>query len=384
MESFEEEVKYDEDGNPIVSDSSQLADAIPTDPLKRDFYLINIPRTDEELAASTEMIIESYNRLGYLYIEELRDTTNARETYLEFLEKHPDNKYQLQSWYALYKIYEEEGNIEKTNQYKNLIVANYPDSDFAKVILDPDYFMKLSEQKNLAAQLYKKTYKSYIREQYFRVISYANKGIEQYPEDTAVIPRLMYLRAISLGKVDVPDTMYVAINELIRAYPSSPVIPRAKAVLRVLQSEYGIGDPLPDEEGAKGDKNKGSSIFSYEPDEKHLMMMVIVSEDVKIDPLKVRISDFKKKYFRLARLRIKSLMLDNQRTIITVGNFDDASDAEDFVMALKNDEYVLSGMEGKKFDIVSVSMKNYPIFYKEKNTEDYVDFYQKNYKNEKK
>jgi len=77
-------------------------------------------------------------------------------------------------------------------------------------------------------------------------------------------------------------------------------------------------------------------------------------------------------------------MLDNKRTVITVGNFDDASDAEDFVMALKSDEYVLSGMENRDFDIVSISMKNYPIYYKDKNTKDYVDFYQKEYSNEKK
>ena len=192
----------------------------------------------------------------------------------------------------------------------------------------------------------------------------------------------MYLRAISIGKVDVPDSMYVAINTLILDYPSSPVIPRAKAVLRVLQSEYGIGEPLEEEQGEQG--SKGSSLYVYQPDELHLVMMVLVSADVKIDPLKVRISDFKNKYFRLARLRIKSLMLDNQQTIITIGNFDDAGEAEDFAMALLNDEYVLSGMDDKFFDVASISILNYPKFYKDKNMKDYLDFYHKNYKNEKK
>ncbi len=192
----------------------------------------------------------------------------------------------------------------------------------------------------------------------------------------------MYLRAISIGKVDVPDSMYVAINTLIQEYPSSPIIPRAKAVLRVLQSEYGIGEPL--EEGQETQGSKSSSLYVYQPNELHLVMMVLVSADVKIEPLKVRISDFKNKYFRLARLRIKSLMLDNQRTIITIGNFDDAGEAEDFAMALLNDEYVLSGMDNKLFDVASISIKNYPAFYKEKDLKDYMEFYQKTYKNEKK
>ncbi|MCF6169937.1 MAG: tetratricopeptide repeat protein [Bacteroidales bacterium] len=380
MSAYEDEELVNDS---LGSDSTHMQSALVTDPEKREYYLANIPRTDEELLASTEQIIEAYNKLGFLYLEELTDTVNATETYLEFQERFPDNKYRLQSWYALYKIYNEQGNAQKAAYYKSLIVGNYPDSDFAKVIVDPDYFIRLSEQKNLAAKLYEKTYKAYKREQYYRVITYANKGMKQYPNDTAIMPRFMYLRAVSLGKVDVPDTMYVAINTLIQDYPSSPVIPMAKAVLRILQSEYGIGEAIVDEQGKPGG-GKSRTLYAYQPDDLHLMMMVIISSDVNINALKVRVSDFKNKYFRLARLRIKSLMLDNQRTLITIGNFDDAGDAEDFTTALKNDEYVLSGMEDKDFDIVSISIKNYPIFYKDKNTKDYLEFYNENYKNEKK
>jgi hypothetical protein len=274
--------------------------------------------------------------------------------------------------------------VEKAAYYKNLIVGNYPDSDFAKVIVDPDYFVKLSQQKNLAAKLYEKTYKAFTREQYYRVISYADKGMVQYSGDTTLVPKFMYLRAISIGKVNVPDSMYVAINELIQQYPSSPVIPRAKAVIRILQSEYGIGEGVADEEGGGNRKGKGKSLYKYQADELHLIMMVLISADVKIDPLKVRISDFKNKYFRLARLRIKSLMLDNARTIITIGNFDDATEAEDFASTLKNDEYVLSGMNERSFEVVSISIKNYPVFYKDKDTEDYLKFYREYYENKKK
>ena len=384
MQTSDEEPEVDENGNPIVADSAEVATVHSTDPQDRDYYLADIPLTEKQMTASTDLIIEAYNKLGFLYLEELNDTLNAEATYLEFLEKYPDNKFQLQSWYALYKIYKEQGNMEKTAYYKGLIVSNFPDSDFAKVIVDPDYFIKLSEQKNLAAKLYEKTYKAYKREQYYRVISYADKGMNQYPEDTAIMPKMMYLRAISIGKVDVPDSMYVAINKLIQDYPSSPVIPMAKGVLRVLQSDYGIGEGAADENGKQGGNTKGASLYTYHPDELHLMMMVLISADIKIDPLKVRISDFKNKYFRLARLRIKSLMLDNKRTLITIGNFDDAADAEDFATTLINDEYVLSGMEGKKFEVVSISIKNYPVFYKDKDIKNYLEFYHENYKNEKK
>jgi len=380
MQAYDDdEPELDEDGNPIINDSVSEALSGSTDPENREYYLAGIPSTEEQMMASTDLIIEAYNKLGFLYLEELNDTINAEETYLEFMADYPENKYRLQAWYALYKIYTEQGNMEKSDYYKNLIVGNYPDSDFAKVIIDPDYFIKLSQQKNLAAKLYEKTYKAYTREQYYRVITYADKGLIQYPGDTALIPKFMFLRAISIGKVDVPDSMYVAVSQLIQDYPSSPVIPRAKAVLRILQSEYGIGEGAAADEGGQGGQGGSNSMYKYQPDELHLIMMVLTTVEVKIDPLKVRISDFKNKYFRLARLRIKSLMLDNMRTIITISNFDDAADAEDFALAIKNDEYVLSGMDGKSFEVVSISIKNYPVFYKDKDMKVYLDFYRENY-----
>ncbi len=93
-----------------VADTALAKGAASTDPENRNYYLVNIPRTESQLQASTEKIIEAYNKLGYLYLEELKDTVNATETYYKFLEKYPENKYRLQSWYALYKIYNEKGN----------------------------------------------------------------------------------------------------------------------------------------------------------------------------------------------------------------------------------------------------------------------------------
>jgi hypothetical protein len=107
--------------------------------------------------------------------------------------------------------------------------------------------------------------------------------------------------------------------------------------------------------------------------------MIVISTDIEINPLKVRVSDFKKKYFRLERLNIKSLLLDNQRTLITVGNFDDRIAADKFFTAIKNDEYVFSGMNPEDFRIFTISMNNYPIFYRDKNMKVYGEFFNKYY-----
>jgi hypothetical protein len=194
----------------------------------------------------------------------------------------------------------------------------------------------------------------------------------------------MYLRAISLGKVDVPDTLYASLKELVTEYPSSPVVSMANAVLNALSSQYGIGEPVVEGGNAADSTDQGiPDIYEYDENTMHLVMVIVNSKNVKIDPLKVRLSDFKKKSFRLLNVRIKSLMLDSYTTLITIGNFGNKREAEKFYSALKADDYVFSGLNPDDFNIVTISINNYPVFYKAKDVDGYLRFFEKYYENSK-
>ena len=364
-----------------ITNDTTVASAGISDPERREYYLADIPNTEADMEESRSLEIEAYKKLGFLYLEELNDTANALETYLTFQQKYPDNKYRIESWYALYKIFSESGDAEQASYYKSLIVSNYPDSDYARVIMDPDYFIKLAQKKGQSAKLYERAYLAFENEQYYRVITYADRALEEYPNDTAVLPRFLYLRAISLGKVNVPDTLYAALDDLTKKYPTSAVTPRAKSVMSMLRNEYGIGnqnkvttDSIP--------SKVVDSPFSFEAEATHMVAIVLNSGRIEIDPLKVRVSDFKDKYFRLLRIRIKSLMLDNLRAVLTVGNFEGSAAAQDFYTAIKNDDYVLSGLNPSDYQIFTISTANYPILYREKNVKAYMEFYEATYLDE--
>lgn len=372
------------DGNELetevaANDSITSVVATSSDPESRAYYLASIPRTPEQLQASTQSIIDAYHDMGYLYLEELNDTANALDTYLTFQERYPENQYRLESWYALYKIYTEADNYENADYYKNLIVTTFPESSYAKVILDPDYFIKRNEQDSEAAKLYSKTYEAYNKGQYFRVINYAETAQEDFKSDSLLMPKFMYLKALATGKVETPESLYFAIDTLIAMYPKSDIIPSAKEVLKVLQQEYNLGTPYVENSTLTDDERIAMNLFNYRADVMHLVIMVLNNGNVEVEPLKVRMSDFKKKYFEPKVLRIKGLMLDNKRAIITVGNFENATEASNFLLALENDEYVLSGLQIDDYELFTISVANYPILYREKNVDAYKAFYKEYY-----
>ena len=73
-------------------------------------------------------------------------------------------------------------------------------------------------------------------------------------------------------------------------------------------------------------------------------------------------------------------MLDNQRVIITIGNFSNKKESDNYYFALNNDEYVFSQIDRKSVFINTISMNNYPIFYRGKDQKGYQKFWDKYYK----
>ncbi len=353
-----------------------------TGPETRAYYLKGLLKTARDFQQSDSLIVDNYNKLGFLYLEELNDTTDALKTYLALQAKYPDNQYRLQNWYYLYKIYAGLGKTGKSMHYKSLILERYPGSLYAKVLNDPDYYKNLENKHKEAEKLYSRTYQAFGHEQYYRVITYANRALKKYPNDTAVVPQFMYLRALSLGKVEVPDTLYQALQQLISKYPRHPLAVRSKAIVRMLQMEYGIGISEKERQALLAAQNRQKNIgsFVYNSNAPQFILLVTNRRIVNTRALETRLSDFNVKYFRQQPLQISSLILNNNYNLLLVKQFISQRDAMAYYKVLSKDPYVFSGIQKRNYHLFVISNKNYPLFYKEKNVKIYQQFFDEYYK----
>ncbi|MBE9492297.1 MAG: hypothetical protein IMY70_05380, partial [Bacteroidetes bacterium] len=106
---------------------------------------------------------------------------------------------------------------------------------------------------------------------------------------------------------------------------------------------------------------------------------IVKRQAVKLNPTKVKISDFNKKYYRITKLTINSLLLNNNQYLITVGNFKNAAMALHYYNSIKDNRYVFSDVAKGNYDQFIISTDNYPVFYKDKNIELYELFFMKEY-----
>ena len=365
-------------GTDEESEEDRLRDSLAATLTNHDraYYMLDLPLTPEQQVESHKQIADALYNVGFIYLDRLSDYPRSIESYEKLDNRYPGNEKELPSWYALYKMYNDLHDNDNALKYKNRIFDKYPESSYASVILDPDFYKKLQEESQQASELYSKTFDAYQQGQYYRVRMNAEKALDQYAADTALAPRFALLDALSRGRLETVDSMAYALLNVVRTYPQSSIHDYAASILRSVNDEYHLGLDL----GAiamadeKSGEEKPKSPYNYEPATQHLVMIVFNPKKVRVEPLKVRISDFNKREHRVKDLEVKNLVLDDKNMIVTLSIFNNETEANDYITSMFPTDYVFGGIDRNDFSVLPISVANYAIFFKEKKLVDYVAF----------
>jgi tetratricopeptide (TPR) repeat protein len=348
-------------------------------PMNREYYLKDLPFSDSALAISNNKILEAYFKASTVYKDGLNDPEKSGETFMAMNERFPGNEHELLSFYYLYKINNELKQADQAAYYKNLIITRYPESDYARVLSDPDYYTKINAEQNKVNILYQETYKDFEAGQYFQVIAKTDQAFSLYGDTMALAPKFAYLKAISVGKIDVIDSLVAQLKMIITKYPHSEVKLLSQNVLAAIVKE---NPELKDESMVLPEEQvpgETPSPYKYNPSGQHMFMIVADSKEIRLNPFKIKISDYNMKYYSTEGLSINSLVLDNQHYLITVGNFNNSTKAKDYFDAITASDYVFADLKQGTFYNFVISTENYPIFFKEKDIGGYSKFFEKNY-----
>ena len=342
----------------------------------RGYYMVDLPFTEEQQEEANHQIAEALYNVGFIYLDRLSDYPRSIESYEKLDTRYPGNEKELPTWYALYKMYKDLDDMEKSDLYKNRIFDKYPESSYAKFIMDPDFYKKLQEESRQASDLYTKTYDAFMQGQYYRVRMNTQRAMEQYATDTAFAPRFALLDAISRGRLETVDTMAYALLKLVKDYPNSPVRNYAMTLLQEVNSEYNVGIDLGGMADAKGEviEEKPKSPYVYEPNTIHLVIIVFNPKVLRTEPLKVRLADFNKKEHRLKTFEVKNLMLNEEQMLLSISEFANEQEAKDYITSMFLTDYLFGGFSEDAYSVLPISVNNYATFYKEKGVEDYKSF----------
>jgi hypothetical protein len=211
------------------------------------------------------------------------------------------------------------------------------------------------------------------------VINNADIAMQKYPGDTALIPRFEYLKALSIGKIEVVDSLVAGMQRILVKYPKSPVHPLAQKVLDYLKNQRNSkGEPILSDSTALPETV--SKLYVFNANSTHFFILIADNNRVDISALKIKLSDFNTKFFSLENLQVNSLLLDGSQEMITVNNFDNDEKAMDYYGSIQNNPYIFTKLENAGgFSDFVISADNYPVFYRNKDVNKYLQFFIKYY-----
>ena len=233
---------------------------------------------------------------------------------------------------------------------------------------------------------YEETYHKYLNGEYSTVMQRKAQAEAQFPQNP-LIPKFDFLRTLSVGKTQPLAMFEVSLQDIIRNHSNDPVKDEAQNILDYIKGMKGTNA---DSSGSvvsvitppASDSTANVKLYNYFPDTSHHVIIIFQSIGGELDgmKLKTRLSDFNSKYYGTSNFTISDLMLDHRNKLVMVKSFKNKKDALEYNKHVYNHDEVYPNINPNAYKQLVISVNNLPALVREKNVEEYEDFYRSFYR----
>ena len=335
-----------------------------------------LPMKEDEQTEMLAQIEEALFSSGKLFKEYFNDLEGSAESFENLLSRYPNSDKKLTVYYLLYRNYleREEGKASfmsfdsksSSFYYADLITYEFPDSEFAKIISNPNYLKEKGEATQGEHKRYFAIYQEFLNGNTALYIDSVQTIISGPANDLS--PKYMLLLAKMQSDLQMFPMVVPTLEKLFSKYPNTPEGKEADRILKILKGQ----------EEPKVEEVKSS--FQFKEDEEHYLLILIENQYTSINKAKINLSNFHKKWFSNDKLTLSSTFLNNDMPLVLVKKFETASKAKDYhkVFDAKIGDYSKK-IEGHKELVFLISRSNFIELFKNKDLASYKDFFNKQY-----
>lgn len=234
-EDDDAESKADGLATDSVSDEQKEALAAQSDPAKPEYYLKDIPHTEQEINNANDIIQEGLYNMAVILKDKLEDFPESRRTFDELNTRYPDNIYRLDAYYNLYLMDVRQNRTAEAEKYRQLIVSDFPDSPYGQAMTDPAYFDNLKKMDEVQEQMYEQAYQAYLNDDNARVHALTAEMEETYPL-SKVLPKFVFIDALSYVTDKDDEKFKARLTELLQKWPDTDMTTMASDMLGYLRA----------------------------------------------------------------------------------------------------------------------------------------------------
>lgn len=373
----------------LAKDSTAKKDTVSNKKIISDikspaFYLQQIPVTPAKLAKSNSELATALFNTGLIYKDKVEDIPMAISTFKEFMRRFGSDERMVDAYFQIYMMETKLGNKTNANTYRTKLIAEFPKSKYAEILSQPDYTERLARMYKEQDSIYSLTYKAYNKSDFQTVFKHVNYIQQNFPLST-LMPKFMFLNALSIGKKENSDKFEAALNELVKTYPESDVSAMSKDILALIKQgkEAKTGSTSGSlltrrEEKTKLDiEESNKQQFSAEKQSKHRLLLISNTNLTNMNRLQYNIASFNFSRFMIKDFDLVINKLDSTRNALSITNLESYDEATWYDKSLVSDNVLTDLLNQYKAQKIIISEDNYALLKTGYGLNDYLLFQKK-------
>ena len=223
-------------------------DSLSADPHEREYYLAQIPFTDEQKAVCHDIIKDGLFHAGVIFKDKLDNLTLSEKHLVRLTDNYTDYEYLDEALYHLYLLYARQDQMDKANACLNRMKRDFPESEWTTLLADPFYKENARFGEHIEDSLYAAAYEAFKTDRYDIVKGNARVSANRFPlgENRA---KFLFIEGLSMLNEGDGDGCIERLKTVVEKYPNSEVSELAGMIVKGVQDgrrlhggKFDIGD----------------------------------------------------------------------------------------------------------------------------------------------
>ena len=240
IETSEMPEMADSQGATAPSDSiagkegEEPADSAAYDPHKREYYLAQIPFTDEQKAESDNLIKDGLFHSGIIFKDKLDNLRLSEKALTRLTSQYADYEKNDEAWYHLFLLYSRLGRTTEANHCLAMLQSDFPSSDWTTLLSDPYFAENQRFGVHIEDSIYAATYEAFKANRHAEVKANAEISEKRFPLGQHR-PKFLFIEGLSLLNDGQSKDCIERMKQVVEQYPQSEVSEMAGMIIRGVQ-----------------------------------------------------------------------------------------------------------------------------------------------------
>ncbi len=367
-----------------VQDSlANVADSAQNDPHKREYYLAQIPFTEEQIAASNDIIKDGLHHSGVIFKDKLDNLPLSEKQFMRLVTQYPDYTQMDEVYYHLFLLYSRLGSHQTADNYVQKLKADYPESQWTGILSDPYFKENAKFGKHIEDSLYAATYDAFKNNRYDEVSGNTYISETRFPNGEN---RDKFLFIGGLSKLNNGDAAGCLedMKLVVSKHPKSKLAEMAGMIVNGVNAgrqlyggKFDLDDVWSRRTQVLNDSDSINSLqFSKERLVNHIFMLAYSPDSVNENQMLFEMAKFN---FTNFLVRNFDLTIDDDGGLrrMQVTGFHSYEEALEYARQVRGNNTLLKQI--KKAKAIVISEPNLALIGTRFSYKDYDEFYNKNF-----